>query len=262
VRYAFLDSPVPIAFAHRGGARPGLENVASLFADVQRLGYRYVETDVRTTADGVPVVFHDEDVSRLTGTSARIGDLTYADVRRLQVGEEQIEPLAAVLDAFPDLRFNIDLKDEGSVEGVPAVLARTGARERVCVASFSERRLRRARRALGPEVCTSLGTGGVGLFLLHALARTGRSRQGAAALQVPWLLPGGRTLPASFVRLAHREGLAVHVWTVDDRAAINAALDLGVDGVMTDEPAVLREELVRRGLWAGGGEGRASGGHP
>jgi len=251
VRYAFLDGPQPIAFAHRGGAQEGLENVASLFADVRRLGYRYVETDVRTTADGVPVVFHDEDVSRLTGEAARIGDLTYADVRRLQVGEEQIEPLAAVLDAFPDLRFNIDLKDEGSVDSVPAVLARSGARDRVCIASFSERRLRRARRALGPEVCTSLGTGGVALFLPLALARTGRSGQGAAALQVPWVLPGGRTLPAWFVQLAHREGLAVHVWTVDEPAAMEAALDLGVDGIMTDRPVVLKEVMVRRGVWAG-----------
>ena len=251
MRYAFLDGPQPIAFAHRGGAQEGLENVASLFADVRRLGYRYVETDVRTTADGVPVVFHDEDASRLTGEAARIGDLTYADVRRLQVGEEQIEPLAAVLDAFPDLRFNIDLKDEGSVDSVPAVLARGGARDRVCIASFSERRLRRARRALGPEVCTSLGTGGVVLFLPLALARTGRSGQGAAALQVPWVLPGGRTLPAWFVQLAHREGLAVHVWTVDEPAAMEAALDLGVDGIMTDRPVVLKEVMVRRGVWTG-----------
>jgi len=251
VPYAFLDSPQPIAFAHRGGAQEGLENVASLFGDVQRLGYRYVETDVRTTSDGVPVVFHDEDVSRLTGESARIGDLTYTDVRRLQVGSEQIEPLDAVLDAFPDLRFNIDLKDRGSVSSVPAVLERTGARDRVCVASFSERRLRAARKALGPEVCTSLGTSGVALFLPLALARTGRSGQGAAALQVPWVLPGGRTLPAWFVQLAHREGLAVHVWTVDEPAAMEAALDLGVDGIMTDRPVVLKEVMVRRGVWTG-----------
>ena len=252
--YAFLDGPLPIAFAHRGGADGGVENVASLFEDVARLGYRYIETDVRTTADGVAVVFHDADLRRLTGDRARIRDLAFAQVRRVALRNgEQIEPLASVLDAFPELRFNIDLKDWGSVRSVPDVLARTGAYDRVCVASFSERRVRQARRALGRRVCTSLGVGGVALLLLHRLTGTPRGRRayGAAAAQVPWRLIAGRQLPAAFVELAHREGLAVHVWTLDDSASINAALDLGVDGIMTDRPVLLKEELLRRGLWTG-----------
>ena len=71
----------------------------------------------------------------------------------------------------------------------------------------------------------------------------------ADVLQVPWSLPGGRTLPARVVEIGHRLGLAVHVWTVDDPAAMHAALDLGVDGIMTDRPAALKDVLVSRGAW-------------
>ena len=245
-RWAFLDRPTPHAFAHRGGATAGLENAVSQFADVERLGYSYVETDVRTTADGVAVLFHDEDAGRVTGRPGPLSGLRWAEVQALSYGNgEQVARLDDVLDAFPGLRFNVDLKDEGGVASVPDVLARTGTGERVCVTSFSQRRVERARRRLGPQVCTGLGVGGVARLL--ATGRTG----GAGVLQVPWVLPRGRRLPAAVVRLGQRRGLAVHVWTVDDPAEIDAALDLGVDGVMTDAPVVLQEVLQRRGQWAG-----------
>lgn len=247
--YAYLDVPGPIAFAHRGGAASGVENALSTFADVQALGYRYVETDVRTTADGVPVVFHDADAARLAGSAARIADLPLAGVQALALaGGERVATLEDALGGFPGLRFNIDLKDAASVCSVPAVLHRTGAMERVCVTSFSERRIRQVRRALGPGVCTGLGVRGVALLLTSGLIRR-RWRGAAAVLQVPWSLGGGRTLPARVIELGHEQGLAVHVWTVDDRAAMRAALDLGVDGIMTDQPAVLKDVLVARGLW-------------
>ncbi len=158
----YLDAPWPLAFAHRGGAAEGVENGLSAFAAVQRLGYRYVETDIRTTADGVPVVFHDADTSRLTGEAGRVEDLPLAAVRELALAEgERVATLEEVLDAFPGLRFNIDLKDAGGASApCPAVLARTGAGRRVCVTSFAHRRVRAGpAAALGPEVCTGLGVG-------------------------------------------------------------------------------------------------------
>jgi len=247
-RPAFLDLPAPHAFAHRGGATAGLENAVSQFADVERLGYRYVETDVRTTSDGVAVLFHDEDAGRVTGRPGPLSALSWADVQALSYGNgEQVARLDEVLDAFPGLRFNVDLKDEGGVRSVPAVLARTGSAARVCVTSFSQRRVERARARLDPQVCTGLGVGGVAL-----LAATGRAR-GAGVLQVPWVLPRGRRLPGWLVRRAQRQGLAVHVWTLDEEPEIDAALDLGVDGVMTDDPALLKRVLERRGQWRGGG---------
>ena len=249
-RHAYLDHPYPIPFAHRGGAATGVENALSAFAEVQRLGYRYVETDVRTTADGVPVVFHDDHVGRLTGVDGRISALPLPAVRSLALsGGERIATLEEVLGSFPDLRFNIDLKDEGGVLGVPPVLARTAASDRVCVTSFAERRIRRVRRRLDPAVCTGLGVGGVALLLAGGLVGRPYGRD-AGVLQVPWSLGGGRTLPARVVHIGHAARLAVHVWTVDDPVQMRAALDMGVDGVMTDQPGLLREVLIDRGQWA------------
>ena len=240
----FLDAPRPLAFAHRGGAADGVENALSAFADVERLGYRYVETDVRTTADGVPVVFHDEDAGRVTGSAGRIGDLRLAEVAALALaGGERIATLAQALEAFPGLRFNIDLKDAASVRSVPPVLGRCGALDRVCLTSFAERRVRAVRRLVGPAVCTGLGVGGVAQLLARVPLPP------AQVAQLPWVLPGGRRLPRAVVDLAHRRGLDVHVWTVDDPEEITAALDLGVDGVMTDRPGVLRDVLLARGQW-------------
>ena len=249
-QHAYLDHPYPIPFAHRGGAATGVENALSAFAEVQRLGYRYVETDVRTTADGVPVVFHDGHVGRLTGADGRISALPLPAVRSLALaGGERIATLEEVLGSFPDLRFNIDLKDEGGVLGVPPVLRRTAASDRVCVTSFAERRIRRVRRRLDPAVCTGLGVGGVALLLAGGLVGRPYCRA-AGVLQVPWSLGGGRTLPARVVHIGHAARLAVHVWTVDDPGQMRAALDMGVDGVMTDQPGLLRDVLIDRGQWA------------
>ena len=242
--HPYLDHPGPIPFAHRGGAAGGVENALSAFTAVQALGYRFVETDVRTTRDGVALVFHDADTRRLTGTPGRVSALTAVQVRRLALsGGEPVPTLEEALEAFPDLRFNVDLKDEGGVGAVPAVLARTRAYGRVCVTSFSQRRIERARRLLPAGACLGLGVGGVAQLL--ALRRA----CGASVLQLPWSLGGGRTLPRWAVALGQRHGLAVHVWTVDEPDAMRAALDLGVDGVMTDRPAVLRDVLRERGQW-------------
>jgi len=249
-RFAFLDAAAPVAFAHRGGAATGVENALSAFAAVQRLGYRYVETDVRTTHDGVPVVFHDADTARLTGTAGQVGELTLDAVRRLALdGGEPVATLAEALHAFPGLRFNIDLKDAASVQRVPPVVLAAAALQRVCLTSFSERRVRQVRRVVGPAVCTGLGVGGVALLLGSAAARRPLT-SGAGALQVPWLLARGRRLPERVVELGHRAGLAVHVWTVYDPLEMAAALDAGVDGIMTDQPQLLKDVLVARGCWS------------
>ncbi len=247
---AFLDHPGPIAFAHRGGAADGVENALSAFSAVRDLGYRYVETDVRTTLDGVPVVFHDADTARVTGTSGRLDQLTLAGVRGLALsGGEAVATLEETLDAFPDLRFNIDVKDAGSARAVPAVLRRTGALDRVCLTSFAQRRVLAVQRALGPSLCAGLGVGGCALVLACGAAHLPLPVS-ADVLQVPWSLPRGRTLPHRVVSWGHRLGLAVHVWTVDEPADMHAALDLGVDGIMTDRPGVLRDVLVARGAWS------------
>ena len=246
--HPLVAGPLPLAIAHRGGAAWRTENALATFEDVVRLGYRWVETDVRTTADGVPVVLHDADLARTAGVAGRVRELTLAQVRtRAREGGQEVATLQEALEALPALRLNVDLKDAGGVRAVPEVVRRAGAVDRVVLTSFSHRRVEGVRRVL-PQACTGLGVGGVARFLAYGATQLPRPGRGAAVLQVPWRV-GGVALPRRVVDLAHREGLAVHVWTVDDRAEMAAALDLGVDGVMTDEPEVLRDELLARGLW-------------
>ncbi len=209
------------------------------------LGYRYVETDVQATADGVLVAFHDDDLERTCGRAGKISELPWSEVRTARVdGAAPIPLLEDMLGEWPELRVNIDCKSRPAVPALVAALRRTAALDRVCVAAFSDRRLVQLRRALGPHACTALGPGSV------AALRLGRFRgsKGLAA-QVPVRSGPVTVTDAKFVERAHRHGLQVHVWTIDDAAEMHRLLDLGVDGIMTDRPTILREVLVERGAW-------------
>jgi glycerophosphoryl diester phosphodiesterase len=165
-------------------------------------------------------------------------------------GREAIPRLDELLGAWPDLRVNIDTKADRSVAPLAEVVRRTGSLDRVCVGSFSAARVAEVRRLL-PGVCTSTGPLAVGRLVLAGFGLP-VGRFSAACAQVP--VRKGR-LPVTTKRLvaaAHRRGLQVHVWTLDDPVEMNRMLDLGVDGLMTDLPGVLKDVLVQRGEWAGG----------
>jgi glycerophosphoryl diester phosphodiesterase len=250
-RFAYLDAPAPLAFAHRGGAATGDENTAEAFGRAVALGYRYLETDVHATADGVAVVFHDATLTRVTGHNGRIDGLSWADLTTVRVrGAAAIPRLDEVLDAWPAIRFNIDVKADPAAEPTVAAARRSGALDRILLASFSDARLAHLRRLAGPAVATSLGKRSVAALRLSSLSRTPlRLPPSAAAAQVPVRHGRLRVVDRAFVSRAHRLGLQVHVWTVDRPAEMNALLDLGVDGLMTDRPETLRDVYVSRGLW-------------
>jgi glycerophosphoryl diester phosphodiesterase len=247
----FLDAPTPLAFAHRGGAADGDENTVEAFQRAVQLGYRYVETDVHDTADGVAVVFHDATLDRVAGRSGAISALTWNDLRSVRVGGAALVPrLDEVLAAWPGIRFNIDIKaDSGVAPTVDTVLG-SGAADRVLLASFSDRRLAEARLLAGPSVATSLGPRSVARLRLASIVGLPlRLPPSAAAVQVPPRLGRLTVVTRRFLALAHRLGLQVHVWTIDDPAEMNRLLDLGVDGIMTDRLTVLRDVYQARGVW-------------
>ncbi|ROT29557.1 glycerophosphodiester phosphodiesterase [Micromonospora sp. HM5-17] len=249
--FAYLDAPTPLAFAHRGGAARGDENTVEAFARAVALGYRYVETDVHATADGVPVVFHDATLTRMTGARGRIAQLRWADLRSIRVGGAAAIPrLDDILAAWPQIRFNVDVKADDAVDPTVATIERCGAGERVLLASFSDARLARLRRAAGPKVATSLGLRGVARLRLASLAgRRLALPPSVVAAQVPVRYRGVRVVDRRFVDHVHRLGLQVHVWTIDDPAEMHELLDLGVDGIMTDHVDVLRAAYLSRGHW-------------
>jgi glycerophosphoryl diester phosphodiesterase len=243
--------PPPLAFAHRGGAAVGDENTTVAFGRAVEMGYTYLETDVHATADGVVVVFHDDTLDRLLGRPGRMRDVRWADLATLRVGGVAAVPrLDEVLDAWPNVRFNIDMKDDPAVDPTVDVVRRVGAVDRVLLASFADRRLVRARAAL-PAVATSMGTREVARLWLASRAG-GRLRlpPSVVAAQVPVRHGRVRVVDRRFVAAAHRSGVQVHVWTIDDPDMMNHLLDLGVDGIMTDRIEVLRDVYAARGVWA------------
>jgi glycerophosphoryl diester phosphodiesterase len=211
---------------------------------------------VHTTRDGHVVCFHDATLRRVTGHPGRVADLDLADLRRLRVGgTEQVPTLTEALATFPDARFAIDLKDEAAIGAMARLLrANPGWAERILVAGAWTRWLRRLQDE-APGVSTALGWRS--LTSLVACSRggvrppglRGGGRSGGTFAHVPIRL--GR-LPVHSQRViarAHELGIRVVVWTVDDPDAMRALLDMGVDGIITDRPDVLRDVLVSRGEW-------------
>lgn len=253
-RFAFLDGPTPLAFAHRGGAAHGDENTAAAFGRAVAAGYRYLETDVRATADGVPVVFHDDNLARMLDRPQRVAELRWADLATIRSGGAPVVPrLDEVLEAWPTVRFNIDVKSDDAVTPVVDVVRRAEAVPRVLLAAFSDARTERMRAALGPGLATSLGRRGVATVWSASRMGRGATRAtaGVAAVQVPPRSGRVTIVDRRFVAHAHRLGLHVHVWTIDEPDQMHQLLDLGVDGIMTDHITVLRDVLTARGSWTG-----------
>lgn len=251
-RFPFLDHPGALAFAHRGGALDGLENSMAAFDRAVNLGYRYLETDVHATADGVLLAFHDDTLDRVTDGSGRVSALPYAEVAGARIGGREPIPLVEdVLGSWPEVRLNIDVKDLDCIAPLVRTLRRTGAADRVCVASFSNRRLATVRRLLGPGVCTSLGPREALALRLASYSGvfTRLARHGIPCAQLPVRVSGFPVVTSALVRTAHELGVDVHVWTVNDAAEMHGLLDIGVDGIMTDRLETLREVLIGRGAW-------------
>lgn len=254
--YSFFDAPF-LAFAHRGGAhyRPNLgrENTLYAFGQAVDLGYRYLETDVHATADGVLVAFHDDRLDRVADRVGMIAELSWAELSGVQIGGQDTIPVfTELLAAFPQVRFNVDAKSEQAVDLLAAAIHEHEAYERVCVSSFSPARLHRLRSLL-PGVASAVTSRGV-LWNRFAPWLTGLLNSPAPAFQLPishrWHGRQIRILTPRLIAAAHRAGKHVHVWTVDEAAEIDRLLDAGVDGIFTDRVDTLKDVLTSRNLWS------------
>jgi glycerophosphoryl diester phosphodiesterase len=252
--HPFLDHAGPIAFAHRGGLERYPENTMAAFEDAVAVGFRYLETDVHVTADGVLLAFHDHVLDRVTDRAGIVAQLPWSDVReaRLANGERPVR-FEELLAAWPDVRINVEPKHDAAVDPLARALRDARALDRVCIGSLSGPRLIELRQRLGPEACTTLTPREVlalrlGSWRIPSLAGIVRS-SGARCAQLPMQARGLQLVDRWMVRRAHQLGLPVHVWTINDATAMGRLLDLGVDGLMTDRPRVLRGVLERRGAW-------------
>jgi glycerophosphoryl diester phosphodiesterase len=261
-RHPYLDGPHPRAYAHRGwhiGELAGLENTMAAFRRAVDEGYSYLEMDVHLSADGVVMVHHDPALERTTDGFGPIGSLPAAAVAEARVGgREPVPLLEQVLAELPDVRLTIELKSAAVVAPVLTLLERAGAWHRVCVGSYDEDRLRRARTAAGPRLFTSMGQGSAFALRTRAwldvlpwpLSRLPSPPALGDLAQLPPRFGSLTVVDAALVRTVHASGREVHVWTVDDPAEMTELLDLGVDGLLSDRPDLLRDVLTARGQWA------------
>lgn len=249
-RFKFLEHNGVLAFAHRGGAHEAPENTMKAFTYAVDLGYRYLETDAYATRDGVLVSFHDDKLDRVTDRKGKIEALNWADLREARIGGvEPIPLLEDLLGAWSHTRINIDPKHDAAVAPLIKLIKRMGLEDRVCIGSFSDKRIRQFQAAFDGRVCTSPGPTGVLRLKSAAMGIPPRKfREGCA--QVPPRASGVTLVDRRFVETAERCGLQVHVWTIDDETEMNRLLDLGVHGLMTDRPKILKQVLKARGRWS------------
>lgn len=242
--HTYLEWPVPMAFAHRGGASDNPENTIPAFQHAVDLGFSYLETDVHATADGVLLAFHDDRLDRTTDRTGLIRELPWNEIQSARVhGKVPIATFDELIETFPKARFNIDCKHDSAVDALAAAIRRHQLFDRCCIGSFNDLRLRRLRRVLGASLCTSMGSVEVTRW-----RTTGRGG-GADCAQVPTHIKQASIVTEGTVRRSHARGVPVIVWTIDEPDTMHHLLDMGVDGIMTDRPAVLRSVLEERGQW-------------
>ncbi len=243
--------------AHRGGfvdpADELRENTLHAFGRAIEMGYRYLETDVRTTSDGRLMAFHDPDVSRITGSVGSISDLTFDGLRAILInGIDTVPTMDELFEAFPTARFNIDIKEPRAAEPLLASIRAHRADDRVCVASFDAASLRRFRKMAGHSIATAASSRAIGWSALTPFVPRLLNTAGQV-FQVPVTheLRGRvvRVVGPRLIKAAHARGKKVHVWTINDADEMHRLIDLGVDGLISDRIDVLKQVAIERGLW-------------
>ncbi len=258
---SFPDQPPPIAIAHRGDSEEAPGNTLEAFEAAIALGLRNLETDVHVTRDGVVVAFHDPRLDDTTDREGAIAELTIAEVEAADAGYSfskdggrtfpfrgkgvRVPRFEELLRRWPTAYVAVEPKTDACVPPLVAVVDGFAAWDRVAFGSFSDRRIGRVRALSRGRACTAMGTRAN--VIAHVTALWGRlPRQGADFIQVPFKLGPFRLVTAPFLRAAHRVGLPVHVWTVNEESKMIELLDLGVDGIITNRPRLLRDVIAAR----------------
>jgi glycerophosphoryl diester phosphodiesterase len=266
--HPYFDLPKPIVFGHRGASGELPENTLPAFERAIAQGAAILETDVHLTRDGEVVICHDALVDRTTEGRGPVAELTLAELQRLDAGYRfspdsgasfpkrgegiRIPTLREAFDAFPGIRFNIELKQDGPALIDAALAIMAGAkREEITLLAAAEDdtmaalRARLAETGLRPAIGAAVGD--VVRFVRAAMEGAPPPPE-PMALQIPPDFGGSPLVTAELVAFAHQHGVEVHVWTINDADEMHRLLDLGVDGVMSDFPGLLREVVDRRDM--------------
>ena len=230
--------------AHRGGADESFENTLESFDYSKSLGCKFIETDVQVSADGIPYIFHDDDLKRVLNISSRFDSLSSQEIDKLKIFDQyRIPKLEEALNEFPDISFQIDFKTDEVVAPALDVIKKTKSFERICVASFNSERLKRVRSTY-PDLCISMGPNEVIKTLISSFGLYKGAIDGDC-LQIPIRYYGVRVVTKRFVKYLKSKGLKIMVWTINDVKTFEYLIELKVDGIITDKPKLLFETLSK-----------------
>ena len=240
--HPYLDVPGVAISAHRGGSIEAPENTIESFEYSIELGSSYIETDVQLSSNGIPYIFHDNDLKRLFGKNIIFNSLHSDEIDELILFDKyKIPTLESTLQKFPDTLFQIDVKTDEVVLPTMEVIKKTNSTDKVCIASFSSKRLQQVHK-LYPEICLSMGPFEVMKLLLASFGLYRRKVPGNC-LQIPIYQYGIKLVTKRFINYIHSIGLKIHVWTINDEDTMQKLIDLGVDGIITDRPKTLKDLL-------------------
>ena len=236
--------------AHRGGST-FTENTLEAFKDSEQAGVFSIETDVRTTKDNVAILFHDADLLRVAGLNKGISETNYSDIQNIELtGGGRVPTLVEALQALPLMRFNLDIKDEESVQSAAAAIELTKSHNRVLVSSFSEKRRVATLALLSKPVATSSSASIViSTWLMHVLHLPQRMiqkrLQGIGALQIPRSMYGIKLDSKSFIANIRRTGTHVHYWTINNPQEMLELTKRGATGIVSDVPELAVQTLLK-----------------
>ena len=238
-----------LAFAHRGGNEFAPENSYKSFKNAVDMGYRYLETDVHLTKDGYLIAFHDNSLDRVTNKTGLIKDLNLREVKEAKIdGSEEIPLLSELLDSFSNCFFNIDCKVDETVKPLIGLIKSRSVVERVCVGSFSQKRIDFVRKNLGKFVNTSMGPKEILLAKALSFVSANHCYKSTYA-SLPIKRYGIRLLNKSYIDYLKANNQRVIAWTINNEDEMRMLIKRGVDGIMTDKISLLKKVLIEENLW-------------
>ena len=238
-----------LAFAHRGGNEFAPENSFRAFKSAVDIGYKYLETDVHLTKDGFLIAFHDDTLDRVTDKSGLIRDLTLSEIKKAKIaGTDEIPLLSELLNSFTDCFFNIDCKVDETVQPLINLINNKDFINRVCIGSFSQKRINFIRKSLGKEVKTSMGPAEVILSKFLSYTSLGYNFK-SSYTSIPIRRYGINLLDESNINYLKSNNQKVIAWTINDEDQMKMLINIGIDGIMTDNLTLLKKVLIEESLW-------------
>ncbi|MBT4910277.1 MAG: glycerophosphodiester phosphodiesterase [Alphaproteobacteria bacterium] len=238
-----------LAFAHRGGNEFAPENSFRAFKSAVDIGYKYLETDVHLTKDGFLIAFHDDTLDRVTDKSGLIRDLTLSEVKKAKIaGTDEIPLLSELLNSFTDCFFNIDCKVDETVQPLINLINNKDFINRVCIGSFSQKRINFIRKSLGKDVKTSMGPAEVILSKFLSYTSLGYNFK-SSYTSIPIRRYGINLLEERNIKYLKSNNQKVIAWTINDEDQMKMLINIGIDGIMTDNLTLLKKVLIEENLW-------------